>query len=287
MEQQFGPIKTIEAPNHSKVPYSRSLFVDGKEKILIDTGSDPKDLLALKKEFGIDYIINTHYHIDHTAQNYLFKNAEIWINPIEYKASKTVEGIAKINGIYEVWGKDGIDNWRKNLPETWIQSLHSITGTYEYNKEYHFSGTTIIFLHTPGHTAGLASPYFPDYGVVYVSDYDMTSFGPWYNGSDGDIDHFIESGKKLLELDAHTFITGHQKGVFSKKEFIRAMERYLSIIDKRDETIMKLVQQGMSFNEITNYGIFYPKQLLHKFSFQTWETIGIRKHLERLQLKVE
>lgn len=286
MELQIGPIKMIEATNGCKVPFSRSLFIKGKENILIETGSDPQNLISLEKEFGVDYVINTHYHFDHTAQNYLFKRAEKWINPIEYESTSTIEDVAKINGIYEVWGDDGVEKWKNTVPETWIDSLKSFTGKYEYNKEYKFSNVTIIFLHTPGHTAGLASPYFPHYGVVYVSDYDMTSFGPWYNGSDGDIEQFIQSGKKLLELDAHTYITGHQKGVFSKKEFQLAMEQFLSIIDKRDEIITKLIHQGMGLKEICNYGIFYPKQFLHSFSFQTWERIGIRKHLQRLQLEV-
>ena len=283
---RIGPIIIVEGPNHSKVPYSRSLFIDCSDKVLIDSGADPKALLDIDQQYGIDLIINTHYHPDHTQHNYLFENATKWINPIEFKTALTFEGVANENGIFQEWGSKGVEMWRENLPKEWIESLGDISGTYEYEVEYNFSGVKVHFLHTPGHTKGLSCPYFPDFGVVYVGDYDMTSFGPWYNGTDGDIDDFIMSAKRLLSLDADTFITGHQKGIFSKKEFQQALEKYLTIIDKRDQIIEKHVRQGLTFEELTNIGIFYPKKMLAEPILQTWERSGIRKHLQRLGLNV-
>lgn len=114
----------------------------------------------------------------------------------------------------------------------------------------------------------------------------MTSFGPWYNGTDGNIDDFIASGKRLLTLDADTYITGHQKGIFSKQEFSKAMEIFLAKIEERDEVISRFVHQGMNFEELTNVGIFYPKKSLENTILKTWERSGIRKHLNRLGYQV-
>ncbi|HZG71376.1 MAG TPA: MBL fold metallo-hydrolase [Chondromyces sp.] len=285
--ERIGPLMILEGPNNSsKVPFSRSLFIDCQDKVLVDSGADPKALMEIDKEYGIQLIVNTHYHPDHTAHNYLFPKAKKWINPIEFESSLTIEGITRNNGVYQEWGEAGVKAWRKRVPQEWVNSLGDISGTYEYEEEYSFGGVKVIFLHTPGHTNGLSCPYFPDLGVVYVGDYDMTSFGPWYNGTDGDIDSFIKSGKRLLELDAHTFITGHQKGIFTKQEFKQAMETFLSIIDKRDETIEKYVRQGLTFEELTSIGIFYPKKALGEKILETWERSGIRKHLQRLGLSV-
>lgn len=284
--ERIGPLLIIEGPNHSKVPFSRSLYIDSKEKVLIDSGAEPESLLKLQQEKGIELIMNTHYHPDHTQHNYLFPHAEKWINTIEFKTARTIEGIARSNGIYQEWGAAGIEMWKNNLPEKWITSIDEITSTYEYDITYSFSGVKVQFLHTPGHTSGLSSPYFPELGVVYVGDYDMTSFGPWYNGTDGNIDDFINSGAILLELDANTYITGHQKGKFTKNEFKEEMEKFLSIIDKRDELVQHYVQKGLSFEELTEIGIFYPKNTLDVPIFKTWERSGIRKHLHRLNLTV-
>ncbi len=286
--KQIGPLMIIEGPNESKVPFSRSLYINSKDKVLIDTGADPTELRALDDQFGVNLIINTHYHPDHTLHNHLFSNTEKWINPLEFETIQTIEGIARGNGVYQEWGPEGVEALRKQLPKEWVQNLGEISGTYQYEHEYNFSGVKVHFLHTPGHTGGYTSPYFPELGVVYVGDFDMTSFGPWYFGTDGDIDAFIESGNSLVELDADTYITGHQKGIFTKQEFTKAMGKFLAIIEQRDEIIEKYVREGLNFEELTSSGIFYPKQILEKaLILRTWERSGIRKHLQRLGYDVQ
>lgn len=284
---RIGPIIIVEGPNSSKVPFSRSLYIDCEEKVLIDSGAEAKALLELDHEIGIDLIINTHYHPDHTLHNHLFRDATKLINKIEFETSRSVEGIAHANGVYQEWGYKGAEAWKKTLPQEWVQNLGGFSGTYEYETEYVFDDVKVVFLHTPGHTSGLACPYFPEHGVVFAGDYDMTTFGPWYNGTDGNIEDFINSGKRLLSLDADTYITGHQKGIFTKAEFTEAMDKFLAVINRRDEIIENYIQQGLSFEEITKIGIFYPKSSLANPLLNTWERSGIRKHLRRLGYSVE
>jgi hydroxyacylglutathione hydrolase len=280
--ERLGPILIVEGPNNSKVPYSRSLYIDCNEKVLIDTGAEPNALLDIDHEYGVELIINTHYHPDHTRSNHLFKDTTKLINPIEFETARTVEGVARANGVYQEWGQRGVEVWKNSLPQEWVKNLGEISGSYQYESEYSFGDVKVVFLHTPGHTAGLSCPYFPELGVVFAGDYDMTSFGPWYNGTDGNIDDFIASGKRLLSLDADTYITGHQKGIFSKQEFQDSMDKFLAIIDRRDQIIDSYVRQGLNFEELTKIGIFYPISALENPIMTTWERSGIRKHLHRL-----
>src|SRR4051794_17513285 len=113
----------IEGPKNSKVPFSRSLYIDCPDKVLIDTGADPQALLAVEQQYGVDSVVNTHYHPDHTLHNYLFKDAQKWINPIEYETVQSIEGIAKGNGIYQEWGPSGVEAFQKYLPTKWVHSL--------------------------------------------------------------------------------------------------------------------------------------------------------------------
>ena len=64
--------------------YSSSTLILGKKKILVDTGdisSVDKLLDSLKKEGltpdEIDFLVLTHFHLDHCSNVYLFKNSEI------------------------------------------------------------------------------------------------------------------------------------------------------------------------------------------------------------------
>ncbi len=285
--KKIGPLMILEGPNKSKVPFSRSLYIDSSEKVLIDTGAEPTLLKTIQKEKGIHYVVNTHYHPDHTCHNYLFPQAQKWINPIEMETVSSIEKVAEQNGIYQEWGSVGVEKWVKTIPNEWIESLSIIDKSYEYDKTYCFGGVNVVFLHTPGHTKGFSCPYFPDLGVVYTGDYDMTTFGPWYNGTDGDIDEFISSGKRLLTIEADTYITGHQKGIYSNKEFKEAMTQFLSIIETRDEKIKHSIKKGLTFEELTKIGIFYPPRTLDNMLLYTWERCGIRKHLKRLGYTVQ
>jgi glyoxylase-like metal-dependent hydrolase (beta-lactamase superfamily II) len=104
---RIGPLVIVEGPKISKVPFSRSIYIDSPDKVLIDSGAEPETLFDLQKECGIELIINTHYHPDHTQQNYLFPDVTKAINPIEFKTVRTIEGVAKANGIFQEWGDAG------------------------------------------------------------------------------------------------------------------------------------------------------------------------------------
>ncbi|MFS0880051.1 MBL fold metallo-hydrolase [Metabacillus niabensis] len=284
--QKIGPLLIVEGANNSKVPFSRSLYIES-EKLLIDTGAEAESLVKLEKEKGINIIYNTHYHPDHTRHNYLFPSTKKIINRVEFDTCHSLEKVANQNGITQEWGLEGMKEWAESIPESWIQGISGFNGSYEYEREMDYDHIKLIFLHTPGHTKGYSCPYFPDLGVVYTGDYDMTSFGPWYNGADGSIDQFIQSGERLLSLDAKTYITGHQKGIFTKEKFKEEMVQFLAIIEKRDEIITQYVQKGLTFEEIASIGIFYPKKALDNKILYTWERIGIRKHLKRLGYSTE
>ncbi|TSC56119.1 MAG: beta-lactamase domain-containing protein [Parcubacteria group bacterium Gr01-1014_18] len=84
----------VEGDVHDICPiYSSSTLIRaGKMNILFDTGFYPmgkrlvEELKAEKLEPGdIDYIINSHYHFDHTGNNYLFPRAKIIMGPAEWE----------------------------------------------------------------------------------------------------------------------------------------------------------------------------------------------------------
>jgi len=317
--RRFGPVTVISGSSGSAFPFCTTLLVDaGRERVLIDPGAGGE---ALRSAVGADSpradgiaadgaraggaagsgpvttIINTHYHFDHIWGNHLFPEAELLLNEVERECFPDLEAVGTRLGIREVRGDRGVDDWiravstggRPQAPHTpafrreWWLSTRRVAGTYPYG-EFNLGRVRVVMVHSPGHTAGFACPYFPDEGLVYTGDVDLTHFGPWYAGSDGDIDAFVRSARALLDLDAEWYVTGHQEGVLRRDEFAERLGTYLEVIEKRDRRILELLDSGVSPEEVAHHGIIYPARYHADPWVRMWDLIATRKHLVRLGL---
>lgn len=293
MEQtKIGPIEIVMGKNNSKVPFSTSLLIHNRdETALIDCWPGRKILDSIKKEKQPKHIFLTHYHLDHVLGINEFPEAKVWINPYDKKKLSDLQELTVANGIYAAYGKKGSSKWidkhiefgrKHNRP-----SLHEVakveTAVYPYDEPLQVAGEKMIMIHSPGHSEGMALPYFPDYGVLCVVDYDLSSFGPWYMNADSDIDQFIESGLKTLGIDAEYFITSHHKGMVQRKEYEQMLRDYLQIIDNREKKLIAAIEKGVSPKDIIYEEVFYFKSTHEKDpSNIVWEKLGIAKHLQRL-----
>jgi len=95
-----------------------------------------------------------------------------------------------------------------------------------------FGDTTLQIIHTPGHTIGHSSFFFPEEEILFLGDLDLTAFGPWYGDRVSDIDQIIESLQKLLSIPAKIFITSHEAGTI-EGDIAKRVENYLGIIKQR------------------------------------------------------
>lgn len=112
---------------------------------------------------------------------------------------------------------------------------------------------------------------------------DLTAFGPWYAGADGDIDAFFASARALLGLDAEWYLTGHQEGLLRKVDFAERLEAYLAMIDRRDRRVLELLGQGVPETELTRHGIIYPPRYHTDPWVRMWDAVATGKHVERVR----
>jgi glyoxylase-like metal-dependent hydrolase (beta-lactamase superfamily II) len=130
----------------------------------------------------------------------------------------------------------------------------------------------------PGHSPGFSVMFFPQEGIVYCGDIDLTNFGPSCRNSE----LFIESAYKIADLDADVFITSHETGIVSKAEFVSRLDQYLDVISQRDHKLLNALDKPMSLAEIAHKGTFYgPKILADEFVYY-WEWTMVKEHLRRL-----
>lgn len=294
---EIGKIKVLVGEDGGRFPFNNSLFIDDRVKVIVDPGASLGGLMEIRSQNSIDLVINTHYHFDHIAYNYIFKEAKIYLNEIESECFINREAILQRLGMIDFYGKEWAQGWLERIsrPDTpqspyspqnrheWWLSTARLDGTYQWGEIFDFGTTRMEVIGTPGHTAGFNCLFFPDEGVVYTGDIDLTKFGPWYGGEDSDIEQYIDSAWKIAKLNADFFVTGHEVGILKKEEFVNRLEKFLDIIERRDIKVLSVLGQPMDLNEIANMGLFYARKFLIDEWVRVWNAIKTRKHLERLE----
>lgn len=280
----------------SRFPYCTSIFINDDVKVLIDPGAGYRPLQDLKNEVDIDIVINTHYHFDHISYNYLFESSRILMNEKEAQCFKDRKVLGSLLGMEEVYGQAWVEDWLGRIAEVntaqspfspqnnhqWWLSTARIDGEYKWGDVLEFGKTKMHVIGAPGHSLGFCCMYFPHYGVIYVADLDLTAFGPWYGGSDGDIDGFLSSCRKIADIDAEFFITGHEIGIVRKEDFRSRLKLFVEVIEKRDSRIISLISRPLTLKELVDYGVIYGKKYHVDEWIYMWEYIMVKKHLNRL-----
>jgi len=277
-ESQFGRLTFIRGKRGGKYPFCNSLFIDDREKVIIDPGSGKELLKKLEMEKGIDCIVNSHYHEDHTAFNYLFPEAKLYVPRDEVPCFTSLEQLLDFSGLL---GTDLEHKWRDIFLNNFNYTERTPDREFSDGDLLNFGDTTLQVIHTPGHTIGHSSFFFPDEKVLFMGDLDLTAFGPWYGDRVSDIDQTIASLHTLLTIPARIFITSHEVGII-EGDITKAVEDYIAIIDKRENTLLNFLEKPRTMSEIVNQWIIYKKPGDPREYFEAGERGMITKHLDRL-----
>jgi glyoxylase-like metal-dependent hydrolase (beta-lactamase superfamily II) len=300
IEKGYGPIRVVRGEEKGRFPHCNTILIIDEVKAVIDPGAGEKILEKLLVNHRIDLVIDTHYHFDHIWFNYLFRDAEIHLNRYDAPCFKSLDTLAERLGILEVYGVDGVERWKKTVSgrssesmgytprnrHEWVLSTSRLDGVYKDGKIFDFGSTEAEAIHLPGHTAGFCCFYFPNERLVYTADIDLTSFGPWYGGTDGDIQGFLDSIERITELDADIYVTGHELGIVGKSDFLLRLEKFKSKIFERDKALLEFLcsrKNGATLSEIASQGLIYDQEFLVDEWIYMWEKIMVKKHLERLE----
>lgn len=293
--RSFGAVRFYPGGKDARFPYSNTLVVEDQGRVVIDPGAG-RARLAAEVERGADLLINTHTHGDHVRGNGLFPEARHWVPVQERHHFADFEAWGRSLGIDDVFGADenarfaeacrtGVMTMRRPIrqhPETVAALAKHPDAVYDDGQEWTVGDTRIRALHVPGHTGGLMAMHFPGEGAVFVTDFDLTPFGPWYGQPESDPDAFLASAEKLRALDAEWYITSHEYGYLRKADFLRELDRFMAVIEARDARIRKLA--GRTEEEILRAGaIYYPHLIDRDPWIPLMGTIMVRKHLRRLE----
>lgn len=207
--------------------------------VLIDdqyASLSPKILAAVKaiSPKPIKFVINTHWHGDHTSGN-------------ENMAATGAVIVAHDNVRKRLSTGQFIEMIKKQVPPAPPKALPVVT--FASDITLHLNGEDLHVIHVnPAHTDGDSIIVFPKAKVVHMGDCYMTISYPFVDaGSGGNFDGFISATEKALELMDDTFkiIPGH--GVPSTKADLKTWHDMLTTIRAR---VKKEIDGGKSLDAI-------------------------------------
>lgn len=215
------------------------LLINGKDGvILVDTSMpDYADMLVetiddLVDEDEVDFLINTHLHADHVANNGFFadEGATIIAHQGTYDTLKN-KGLVSGGGVSEA-----ADNM---LP-------HIVFGQ---SMNLYLNGLKLELSHIPNaHTLSDIIVHIPELNMIHVGDMLFNGIFPFIDlNNGGDVDGYIAGQKHILNIidDDTKVVAGH--GPFASKSDLK--NAYDMLVDAR-AIIAKHKKQGKSEDEV-------------------------------------
>ena len=215
------------------------VFAGPDGKLLVDAGiavSRPKVQAALDgiSPAPIKYLINTHWHWDHTDGNE-------WVHSL----GATI--IARENVLKRLSATTRVEDWNYTF-QPWPTGGRP-TVTFKTDKTLKFEGETIeLKSHGPAHTDGDVSVYFKNADVLALGDIFWNGYYPFIdNGVGGGIDGMIRWVNDTLPsvTDQTIIVPGHGP-VGNRAQLIEFRDMLVAIRDN----VARLKKQGKSLDEV-------------------------------------
>jgi glyoxylase-like metal-dependent hydrolase (beta-lactamase superfamily II) len=170
----------------------------------------------------IRYVINTHYHLDHSFGNAEFAGlgADIiaHVNCGKAMRKSAVDALANANA-YGLTPKDMEGTTLAYPVLTFTDKMEINLGSLKVELIYA----------APSHSNGSIIVYIPDEGIVFTGDILFTDFHPYM--ADGDIKGWQEALNFIKTLNANKIIPGH--GPISTNKDVADMKSYIDAFDKK------------------------------------------------------
>lgn len=215
------------------------VFNGSDGKLLVDSGiavSRTKIQAALDRigRTPLTYIINTHWHWDHTDGNQ-------WMHDL----GATI--IAQENTLKHLSVASRVEDWNYTFLAAPPDARPTVT--FKTDKTLQFGDETIVLKsYGPGHTDGDASVYFTKADVLALGDIWWNGYYPFIdNDHGGGIDGMIRWANATLEqvTDKTLIIPGHGP-VGSRAQLVEFRDMLVAV----RENVARLKKQGKSLDDV-------------------------------------
>ncbi|GAB4372285.1 MAG: MBL fold metallo-hydrolase [Deltaproteobacteria bacterium] len=250
-------ILIVAGGKEGRYPYSHSLYIRDGGGILVDCGSDLAEIRRLREREGLSAILMTHYHEDHFTFLSEFPEVEVWASEPDAPVLGSMELLLDRYGLT---GSPEEPFFRNLFLDKFRFVPRTVSRRIADRERIRFGPhTEAVALVAPGHTAGHLCLHFPSEGILFLADYDLSPFGPWYGDRPGGIEEFRRSARMLASIGAPIHVVSHEEPVHTG-DIARKVEEYLAVIDRREEALREFLAVPRTREEIVARRIVYGKE---------------------------
>lgn len=212
--------------------------------ILIDTLFYPEETSAIKEfleerlSLKVRYVINTHYHADHTVGTYLFPKAQ------------TVSH-AMCRDLLDSVGREGLEQMKSQSPEFEAAQVRLPDLIFEQGHlNIHLGGKTVRLLPCPGHSPDLVCVLVVNDRILFASDTIM----PVPTIFDGSYDDLVSTIHSLLDMGLELIVRGHGE-VILRGEIHELINNDLAYLDTIKTAVRGVLSRGEPMATLENITI--------------------------------
>ena len=275
-------VSVLAGPTPGHYPSGNSILVRGSgESMVIDPSISVVE--AGGAPVKVDLVVNSHGHEDHLAGNGLFAEAHVHIHERDLAAVQSLDGLLDVFGF-----KDA--ETRAEVGLQFTEEMHftprpDATG-FSDGHVFDLGEVAVTAKHLPGHTLG-HSGFFIDGGVFFLSDIDLTGFGPYYGDVWSDLEQFEQSLIEVRDIEAEYYVTFHQKGVIEGREtFVEMLDKFHSVIGRRHEAMLAFLTEPRTLADMAEHRFIYRPHVDIPF-VGTVEARSAELHIERMLTRGE
>ena len=219
--------------------------------VVVDTLPYPSETLEIIKfvegnlSSSVRYVINTHYHADHTYGTCMFPGAQVVAH-------------ALCRGLLDTRGREGLLAAQGESSELAGVRIVLPDLIFESGElQMHMGEKTLVLQHSPGHSADVVTVLVEEERVLFASDTVMPV--PFF--ADGDLDELVASLESILTLAPRltNMVQGHGPVILRGE-----IERCLKSRVKYLKSLRSVVRQALKRK--------YTKNVLKKTDL---ESVGI------------
>lgn len=253
-ERKLGDHVSVLVGTSSGVyPSGNSLLVKGSsERFVIDPSVDVVARGGVP--VPIDAVLNSHAHEDHMPGNGFFRDARVHIHEADLLGAQSLDGLMQVYGFRD----DSVARaFEKVVVTEFSFEPRPDASGFSDGDVFDLGGVRIEAVHLPGHTRG-HSGFRISEEVFFLSDIDLTGFGPYYGDAWSDLDDFEASLRRVRDEEAAYYVTFHQKGIIEGRTlFVEMLDRFASVIDRRHAAMLEFLAEPHSLEEMVEHRFIY------------------------------